>query len=242
MNTTSHQLLVTSFLKNLSDPSKMNYYDIQSSIDNLIDNLPILSNTDQSSMLNTMKKVCLIQEHDIQSKMKEYRQFDIYEEINKVCDDLKNLKYMSEEELNIKFQESQLKMISLKQENYDVEKNNLDIKMDEENNESKIDFPNYMKSSENSSENELNDSFDENTVIYEKIDDEEETFKHVSSCAELSNLTKKTKKLHVDFNKIHNILDENENICYHGLHHSNELNILKEIDMNEGNINIRLFD
>jgi hypothetical protein len=214
-------------------------------IDHLIEELPSPSADPAhfEESLQIMRKVCLSQEVDIQSKMKTYRKYDIYAEFEKINSELKGLRYLKGEELRHKFLQS-----------VETAKNSKSL-FDSENN-----LDRSYRSSPMEKESEfgfgfLEDCFGglealEEQTDFNKIEEEMmivDGFKNMTGRArggEMSGFSQKTKKMAVDFNRIHNLLEETENLPFVYYHNTGgqtggEENILREIDLNYGCLNNR---
>jgi len=158
-----------------------------------------------------------------------------------VSSDLYDLKYMNFEEMNQKFDEAIEKMKSFDQKNcFSMqEEDTFQVKIEEEEEEttlhSKFTYPNILQSNEGSfcEKNENDDP------ALENLDKKDFFAKMEDICFTSLVLPRKAKKFPLDFNNIQNLLDENEN-SYNNIH--NEMNILKEIDLNEGLSNSRLYE
>ena len=224
------------------DPSKNSISNI---IDKIVENLP--SDRNQiNKELDMVQKTCEMQEQKVYTRLCEYRNMDIYEEMNKVSSDLYDLRYMSFEELNKKFNEAIEKMKNFDEQqqqknefSMEEEVENFQVKAEEEEEEttlhSKFTYPNILQSSDGSL-SERNENDDPGLENQEKKDVFTKT---EDICFSGLVISRKTKKFPLDFNNIQNLLDENEN-SYNNLH--SEMNILKEIDLNEGLSNSRLYE
>ena len=240
-----------SFLSSLSKhfphqfPSLHSDIDLKSDsitniLEKLIENLP---SPEPSRTLDLMQRSCEMQEQKIYSKLCQYRQFDVYEEMNKVSSELNNLRNMGPEDLNKKFYDTIERMKRFEEKatgQMEIEEIEFHVKLEANNDEtesnSKFNYQNMLQSS--------NDSLierDENEDPIDHLDKKDLFIKVEDLCFTNLLMTRKPKKFAIDFNNIHNFLDENENANgspYHQYH--NELNILKEIDLNEGISNNRL--
>ena len=242
-----------SFFQSLSklfpqQPSELAFSEIDTNndsipniIDKFIENLPA---PEPLHMLDYMQKTCEMQEQKVYSKICQYRSMDIYEEMNKVSSELYDLKNMNSEELNLKLSEAVEKMKRFDERmalssSMEFEEENLQVKLEENNDETKSNskfYQNILQSSNYISERDENEDPVESQ-------EKKDVYKQEDFCFSNLGLPRKNKKFPMDFNYIHNFLDENENVGFSPHHHlHNELNILKEIDMNEGISNSRYYE
>lgn len=240
-------LQAISFLFPNSPPIDANTKEpVNSLIDQLVDNLPAPS---PKISLSLMRKTCEMQEQKIIDKIKYERNLDVFEEMNKYSNLLGEIKYMKNDELERVYEEAINKMKYLEENNFcndfceeEITEEDFEVKI-EENEEttkshSKGFYRNFIQSNNVSFEKDEND---DPCFLHEKKD-----FFVKEEFAPFN--CKKIKKFPLDFNYIHNFLEEqeNSNIFSPARQSSlNELNILKEIDMNEGGMsmmNNRLYD
>lgn len=242
----SRQSFLSSISQSLPSPLRhedldLSRHNVFSIIDKIIENLP-QNALDPRRAVELLHRTCELQEQKVYTRLCLFRNMDIYDEMKKVSAELSDLRQMGMEELNLKLGETveRLKRIEAKgvSSAFSEESSSFAVKIEEEEDDettlhSKYTCPNIMRSTESSicekNENEDPMESQEKKDIFSKMDD---------ICLTSLALPRKNKKM-LDFNNIHNFLDENEG-AYHSLH--NEMNILKEIDLNEGLSHSRLYE
>lgn len=235
---------------------------INSLIDKLIEKLPEPSS---KASLAHMQKTCDLQEQKITAKIRVYRNLDVFEEMNKFSNFLGNIKYMNQQELERLYYESINKMVFFDQKSAESQ-----MSIEEEIGEDQDSLTQFqVKYEENEETKSHSKGFyrhflqSANDSLIEKDENEDPCELHgkkdfyvkMEEFSAFPGLTlndnngcKKIKKFPLDFNSIHNLLDEQENSNIFSPPRQstmNELNILKEIDLNEGgvsNLSNRLYD
>lgn len=237
---------------------------INSLIDKLIENLP---EPCPKASLAHMQKICDLQEQKITTKIRVLRNLDVFDEMNKFSDFLGNIKYMNQQELEHLYYESINKMVlfdhkcadsqmSIEEEKEEEHDSLTQFQVKFEENEetkshSKAFYQHFLQSNNDSliekDENEDPCEIHDKKDFYVKMEDFS-AFPGLTLNNNFNNNCKKIKKFPLDFNSIHNLLDEQENSNIFSPPRQstmNELNILKEIDLNEGgvsNISNRLYE
>lgn len=228
LSSISHLLPQSSHSKQAPKPNPDPSVPLSELLDHYIENLPI----PDINMLGLMQRSCSIQEQKIHQKIVCYRKLDLFEEMHKVSSELYELKYMDQEELAQVFSDTMDRLIR--------QDSSLEKTIEEER-------PFELYPGMGLSHSEESMERDENEDPLENREEKRESFGKMEEFGCFFGLgTRKGKKFPLDFNNIHNFLEENENCVGSSprQQHKYELGILKEIDLNEGiqGHNSRLYD